>query len=480
MNSFNKDISILLIDDDEDDYILVRDLFEEITSFKADLCWIKNYQEAKASILQMQHELYLIDYRLGELDGLTLLTEAIDKGVQQPLILLTGKGDRAIDMKAMEAGAYDYLIKSELTPELLERTIRYALNHAHTISLLRKEEDKFRQLFEKSGEAIFIADLDFVLMDVNEAFCKMLKLTKQNMLGKRLSEFLMDQSAISSMIEGNDLNNNKEIRFQNIDGEEMYCLFNASERVDQNNQVIGYQGIMHDVSFKKKAEHELIIAERMSLTGKLARSIAHEVRNPLTNLGLAVDQLEDEIPIDLDVDFFIRIIRRNTNRIDQLISDLLNSSRTKELNITEYPISQLLDETIEMVSDRLALRNISLIRDYNGSNLTAFIDVEMIKMALLNILVNAIEAIEGENGELNVGLSVNSNSALITIQDNGKGLTPEEMNQLFDPFYTNKEQGMGLGLTTTQHIIHAHQGKVMVTSDPGQGTCFKIFIPTSS
>src|SRR4051794_9393153 len=117
-----KEVKILLIDDDEEDFIITRDLIEDIPNRKYHITWISSFDEALKSINSKSHDVYLIDYRLGARTGLELITEAIKVGCSSPLILLTGRGDMEIDEKAMKAGAADYLVKGNFNPLQLERS----------------------------------------------------------------------------------------------------------------------------------------------------------------------------------------------------------------------------------------------------------------------------------------------------------------------------------------------------------------------
>jgi FixJ family two-component response regulator len=120
-------IAILLVDDDEDEYLITRDLLTEIEVMHCDLEWVATYDAALEAIGQHQHAIYLLDYHLGPRDGLELLRAALSQGCKAPLILLTGKDDRDIDLAAMHAGAADYLVKGQIDAKLLERSIRYAI-----------------------------------------------------------------------------------------------------------------------------------------------------------------------------------------------------------------------------------------------------------------------------------------------------------------------------------------------------------------
>ncbi len=126
-------IKVLLVDDDHDDYTIMRDLFLEIEVGKFRLEWVDTYEAAIERMLRNEHDVYLVDYLLGERNGLDLLKETIEKGCKAPIILLTGKGAREVDMAAMKAGASDYLDKSDIGASLIERSIRYAIERKRTL-----------------------------------------------------------------------------------------------------------------------------------------------------------------------------------------------------------------------------------------------------------------------------------------------------------------------------------------------------------
>ncbi|MBX7172808.1 MAG: EAL domain-containing protein [Pyrinomonadaceae bacterium] len=132
-------IRVLLVDDDEDDYILTKYLFDEFKDNRYALEWTTNYDEAMHDMQTSGHDIYLVDYRLGAHSGLELLQRAIKSGCSAPIILLTGQGDKEVDLKAMQAGAADYLVKGQFEAPLLERSIRYSLQHAHSMEKLLYE-----------------------------------------------------------------------------------------------------------------------------------------------------------------------------------------------------------------------------------------------------------------------------------------------------------------------------------------------------
>ena len=218
---------------------------------------------------------------------------------------------------------------------------------------------------------------------------------------------------------------------------------------------------------------ELRSLEKFTSTGRIARTIAHEVRNPLTNITLAAEQLQD-LAKDSESSMLFDMITRNSVRINQLISDLLNATKIMELQIQKVNINELLDETLQMAADRIELNNIKVEKDYSPNLCNVAVDIEKIKIALLNIIVNAIEAMEKNKGVLKIRTRQEDKLCLIEVGDNGVGMDEDTLQKLFEPYFTNKPKGNGLGLTNSQNIILSHRGKITVQSKARNGSKFII------
>lgn len=214
--------------------------------------------------------------------------------------------------------------------------------------------------------------------------------------------------------------------------------------------------------------------EKFASTGRIARTIAHEIRNPLTNINLAMEQLKNEAGANDDTGILFEMVQRNSNRINQLITDLLNSTKFAELSYTRTSINKLLDESIDMAKDRIALYNISVAKKYSTDICDVEVDKEKLKIAFLNIIVNAIEAMEPGKGVLTITTRSEHDKCVIEIADNGTGMDRESLGRLFEPYFTSKPKGNGLGLTNTQNIILNHKGTIQAESEKGKGTNFII------
>lgn len=219
---------------------------------------------------------------------------------------------------------------------------------------------------------------------------------------------------------------------------------------------------------------ELRSIEKYSSTGRIARTIAHEVRNPLTNINLATEQLRSDFPAGDDSEMFFDMIKRNSDRINKLVSDLLNSTRPTELKKTDTDINKLLDECLCEAQDRIKLEHIEVIKNFDKDILPILLDAEKVKIAFLNFIVNAVEAMK-KGGTLSVETLVETGKYHIKISDTGCGMSREQIGRLFEPFFTTKPNGNGLGLPNSQNIILSHNGNIKVESEEGKGTTFHIY-----
>lgn len=214
--------------------------------------------------------------------------------------------------------------------------------------------------------------------------------------------------------------------------------------------------------------------EKFAATGRIARTIAHEVRNPLTNINLATSQLKTDVAsADENLGYLFDVIDRNSNRINKLISDLLHSTKFSELNFSTVAVNTFLDDTLTMAKDRIDLNKVLIEKNYD-SHAEIDIDVEKMKIAFLNIIINAIEAMEADKGILHISTKQEGQNCVIIIKDNGTGMDEVSLSKLFEPYFTNKPNGNGLGLANTQNIIFNHKGTIEVSSTPGEGSTFII------
>ncbi|GAB2580605.1 two-component system sensor histidine kinase NtrB [Spirosoma areae] len=475
-------IRVLLIEDDEDDYLLTKALVsaKENTALKLD--WVDSYDRAIIAIDECNHDVYLVDYRLGHNTGTDLIQEAFRMGCRAPMILLTGQDDLTVDQSALELGAADYLVKGRIDAQLLGRSIRYALRQASVLAEVAQKENKYRSLFERSIDAIFVATEDMRFQDANSSVEHLLGYSRDELRGLNPARLFADFNHLRRLrftVREHGQIKDFETILIHRNGRKRICLISVWEVEDRVGQPEWYQGIVRDITDQKRAQQELILAEKLTMTGKIARSIAHEVRNPLTNLSLALEQLKDELDTDNEyVTMFTDIIGRNVDRIGQLITEMLNSSKPRDLDRKKQDFNAVVRETLQLVGDRIKLKRMRLETQFSTDNCQVLLDRDQVKTALLNILVNAVEAMQETKGILSVRTNCTDDGRVyVEVTDNGGGITDTDRQRLFDPFFTGKSGGMGLGLTATQNIINSHKGSIEVESQVNVGTTFRLYFP---
>lgn len=467
-------LKVLIIDDDEDDYFITSQYLKEVDAFPMEISWCYNIQEAKKELKSNNHDFYFLDYRLGAVTGLELLEQAISEGCYKPIVLLTGKGNPEIDRKTIEAGAYDYLIKGDINTEKLERSVRYATERYKSFKEVLDKERKYRLIFENAINMAFTCDTSLHFLDSNKASIFFLEYTPEELKGVNLLNFIDKDQAqeIVDALEQKQNMSNLRIRFTSKSQNVITGLLSLS--YFENGEMPAYwQGIIFDETLRLQAEEAKIQTEKMEATYRLMNTLTHEIRNPLTNIILAVDGIVDE-GVNENQKTYADIAKRSSNRINEIVTDLLNSSRKIELKFEQVDLKDVLEEVLQIARDSSKLNNVEIKVDICDTVIKKPIDKDKLKIAFLNLIFNAIEANDKEKGLINVKLTAKQNGAELLIEDHGSGIGEEDLNKLFEPYFTTKEKGMGLGLVSTLNIIKAHQAKIEVQSKVGKGTLFKI------
>jgi two-component system, sporulation sensor kinase E len=471
-------VRILIIDDDEDDFFITSEYLKQIQEYQFQIDWCYKYNDAVQHLKERKYDIYFVDYRLGARTGLDFLKEAVLLRVEEPIVLLTGKGNKDVDIEAMQMGATDYLIKTELTTDKLERCIRYSLERMAYLKALRANEKKYRSIFELSKDAVFIADKSLLFVDMNQATSVLLGYEKEELKKKTVFDLISDptdktllQKFMYEEGEVNDL----EIEVQTKAGEKKTCIFSATATVDESGSY--YQGLLHDITNLKRAEKANLLIEKLGATGRLVRTLAHEVRNPLNNINMSVEQLLQNEDENNESQLFLDIVQRNSKRIGDIITELLDTSRPSDLVFDKCTLQSIMDDSIAEALDRITLQHVNMQIKYANEPCYVMANKEKLKIAFLNIIINAVEAVPSITGELTISIYTTKDKHIVAIKDNGCGIPEENISKLFEPYFTSKRNGMGLGLAATLNILQSHKSNIDVTSVVGQGTTFAITFP---
>ncbi|HEY5298570.1 MAG TPA: response regulator [Verrucomicrobiae bacterium] len=498
---------ILLVDDDEDDYIITRDLLARAGERRYQLEWINNYEAGLAAVQRGAHDICLLDYRLGERTGLELLRETQSCNDRLPIILLTGQGDREIDVEAMRAGAADYLIKGQLNADILERTLRYAIQKKRAQENLRRERDLISRIMETSPVGIVVADQSGKITFANHCAEKILGLAKN--AAEQKTNSVLDWQLTDA--EGNLLEEKSsplkhvlasgqpahEVRhaIDFPDNRRALLSVNATPLFDSAGKIDGMVVTVEDITQRLALEVQLRQSQKMESVGQLAAGVAHDINNVLTIIQGHAGLLLNAMPPNGHAVKSLEKISLASERAAGFIRHLLMFSRKQIFQTKILDLNSVL-RNLEYMLPRLIGEHIALETGYQLGLPPINADTGMIEQIVMNLIVNARDAMP-KGGDLRIETSTieigaaharqNSEAragefVCLTVTDTGCGMERKVLQHIFEPFFTTKEvgNGTGLGLSTVYGIARQHHGWVEVQSEVGHGTTFKVYLPVAS
>ncbi|MBM4350671.1 MAG: GAF domain-containing protein [Deltaproteobacteria bacterium] len=227
----------------------------------------------------------------------------------------------------------------------------------------------------------------------------------------------------------------------------------------------------------RKTEAQLIRSEKLAALGQLAAGIAHEIRNPLTSINILIHSLRERLPSENSQQEDLKVIEEEIHRMNEIVDQFLRFAKPAPPFFEKTDVLSIVEETLQLLRLQAEKQRIAVEREFQALPMI-LIDPEQMKQAMLNLLLNAIQAMpEGGLLTLKGRNSEEGQWIHLSIQDSGMGISGEDIDKLFDPFFSTKEGGIGLGLSITHRIIDQHHGKIEVESSPGMGTLFTVWLP---
>jgi len=495
-----KRVRVLLVDDDEDDYVLTRGWLAAAQGTTFSLDWVCSYDEAIETIAQCQHDIYLLDYRLGDRNGLELIQAAVERGCAAPIILLTGKGDREIDIEAMKAGAADYLEKTQLSAPLLERSIRYALERQHTQQQIRAQAE----LLDVATDAIIVRSLDDKILYWNKGAEHLYGWQAQEAIGKDPNLLIYNENLVDQLVEVRAVLKQTdtwqgELHQVTKGGKPIvvysrWTLVRVKRSYPEGNRHAQPKSILvvnTDITEKKLLEAQFLRAQRLESIGTLASGIAHDLNNVLAPILMTAQLLESQMH-DERSQRLLPIVITNAKRGAALVKQVLSFARGLEGTYTNLQIKHLISE-IRQVAKQTFPKSIEIQTNIAPNLWSVSGDATQLHQVLMNLCVNARDAmpnggiltISAENftadehyARMNLEAKAGS-YIVVSVRDTGLGMSLETQERIFEPFFTTKElgKGTGLGLSTVMGIVKGHSGFIHVWSELGRGTEFQIYLP---
>ena len=262
----------------------------------------------------------------------------------------------------------------------------------------------------------------------------------------------------------------------------------ADLKKNMKQQVEGYICVFEDRTEIHKMGEKMKQSEQLAAVGKFSAGLAHEIRNPLASLSGSIQVLKETLVTDEDQQRLMNIVLKETERVNDIVSDFLSYAQPRKSNPTVIDLTQLLEDIITLMKNSNEYDpsiNIKLVAPPDHIIIQS--EEDQIKQMIWNLCINGIQAmdklgnltmtIKNVEGYEHKNFKTNRRGVVIIVEDQGRGIPPEEQETIFDPFFTTREEGVGLGLPTVKQIVERFAGYIGVESEPGRGTCFDVFLP---
>lgn len=328
------------------------------------------------------------------------------------------------------------------------------------------------------GSGVVAVDPTWRITIVNPAAEDIFAISRTNVMGRPYAEVFPDDDLLLAQVKEKGRIGEGERRCKDSSGRVRILAVAASALYGEGGELQGAVSLVKDVTQLKSMQEKMRQRDRLSALGDLAAGVGHEIRNPLNAISLTAQRLEEEFSPDQRGEEFGSLtkgIREEVERLDNIVRQFLSLARPPKLNLVPCDLKELLEELLLLRKAEMEARAID-VQLSAPQSLTVEVDKDEMKRALLNVFKNSVEAME-DGGRLTVAAKHEGDRARIEIRDTGKGIPEELIPRIWEPYFSTKENGTGLGLAMTHKIVTDHDGTIEVESSPGEGTTFTITLP---
>ena len=350
------------------------------------------------------------------------------------------------------------------------------------VDRLVRERGFLENVFQSLEEGVLILDPDGAVTFLNRAACGFFGLHEEESVGQPLDGLVRGLNWPSLAGPGRQsVNRDLEVfypenRFLN------FYLSPLVEDVDGQEELLGYVMLVRDITQSRREAEETIESEKLNALTLLAAGVAHEIGNPLNSLGIHLQLLERKIT-DLPASSRSNLAEHLTTaqneikRLDSLLKEFLHAIRPATPIRKSANLNQVIEDTLALLAPEMEERNVAVHINLDENLPALLLDGDQMKQAFFNLLKNAYQALPGSGGEIHIDSTSNEFEIVVSVRDNGSGISPELMGSLFEPFRSGRKSGTGLGLLIVRRIVREHNGEIKFESEEGKGTSVHIYLP---
>ncbi|PKO12922.1 MAG: hypothetical protein CVU39_21685 [Chloroflexi bacterium HGW-Chloroflexi-10] len=483
---------LLLVDDTRYADRLIKALLPEGYRFETLL-----FEEVPNRLSQLAiADLSILWFPYASLEALAALEQLVStvKDLGIPVLLIIDKYGIEYIEPGFQLGISDILTRP-IHPLVLRQRIRLLLQARQTEQAVARYQQSEQSLLQEKERFRTVADFTYDWeywqdqqrnLIYNSPSCK-------RITGRAAAEFMQNSTLLLDIIHPDDRERANQhfmeeentsqpatldFRILTVNGEERWIGHACQPVFDSHKQPAGRRVSNRDITDRKNAELSVLRAERMAAMGRLTASLAHEINNPLQAMYSNIELLSDFPLEDAERKHHIHMVRTETERLIRTVNSILEYARPQPVKSQMVSLEPVLNHAIQLVHKKLSSSKIEISLNLQPDLPLIVISPDQLEQVCLNLIINAAEHMP-QGGILTIRVQVHHQQVEILFQDSGDGILPEDIEWIFEPFYTTKTNGTGLGLSVSQNIIQQYGGLISVQSQPGQGSTFIISLPAA-
>jgi PAS domain S-box-containing protein len=358
-----------------------------------------------------------------------------------------------------------------------------------------KQEEVFREkVLEGMIHGVLAVDLDGNVTLANRSARAMGQYEREGDLGVGVNDLVVSgsrdeqESPVYRVLRENIPLTSVEAYLKRSDGIHIPIRMNVSPLLGEDNEVQGAIILFVDISETIRMEEEIRHLDRLAVLGRFTSAVAHEIRNPLTGIAAGIQYLDRDESLSNDQKENLTFILNEVDRLNRIITDLFKVAKPRKLLYQKIALEDLIDRSIKPLNDMVENKKIAFEKDIDDNLPMVEVDPDQITQVLINLMKNSLEAV-AEGGRIHVRGSIygggdrevilekDRDMVCIELVDDGPGIEEADRERIFEPFFTRKKGGTGLGLFVSHSIIQHHQGRITVQSEQGSGTAIRLYLP---